>query len=329
MKLNNVNIWLTTKCNLKCSYCYVKKDGIDMNYDTAEKIVHYLKRNANYNVVIRFHGGEPTLKNDLMKYFITELVELNPKYAFTTNGTILTQEILDLVAENNISISVSVDGSKKIHDKYRVNANNEGTYNKTIKNLSKYKKIKGVIVRMTVTPETVQDLFEGYAELYNKGYRAVGFAPDITSEWNQESLENYDNQFRKILTLFSEEHKSMFLKAYKSLTFRSVKCNGGLSTVQIDVNGNIYPCTYTVGSRSEVCGSVKDGYNIEKYKKYLNKLEKIKIERCVNCEFNKVCKFKSCKLRHKVENGEYNLPSKAYCDIHRIEYKILNENGLF
>jgi uncharacterized protein len=49
-----------------------------------------------------------------------------------TNGILISKEILDACSENRTTVSVSIDGPRRVHDKDRIGHNGQGTYEKVI-----------------------------------------------------------------------------------------------------------------------------------------------------------------------------------------------------
>src|ERR1700687_3956156 len=48
------------------------------------------------------------------------------EYSLTTNATLLTEEIVDFLAEHRMGVTVSIDGDKELHDRMRVFHNGQG-----------------------------------------------------------------------------------------------------------------------------------------------------------------------------------------------------------
>ena len=49
-------------------------------------------------------------------------------FSLTTNATLLTPAIIDYLCEKRIGVTVSMDGDKASHDKFRVFSNGRGSY---------------------------------------------------------------------------------------------------------------------------------------------------------------------------------------------------------
>ena len=148
---------VTEECNLACRYCVFSdvysntrnSSPKKMTIQTAKKALDYymqlLEEGKKYNPVrdpsLGFYGGEPLLNFDLIRQSVTYLLETYPdekiSYHITTNGTLLTDEIIDFLIKNRFSISISLDGPENEHDRNRVYANGKGTFKDVIKNIKK------------------------------------------------------------------------------------------------------------------------------------------------------------------------------------------------
>lgn len=58
------------------------------------------------------------------------------QFNITTNGTLLSRNVIDFLAENNVRLMVSLDGPRNINDKNRVFANGQGTFDSVMKCVS-------------------------------------------------------------------------------------------------------------------------------------------------------------------------------------------------
>lgn len=54
-----------------------------------------------------------------------------------TNGTLLTSEILDLCEHNDVTISVSLDGPRHIHDRNRIGFDAQGTFERVVEGIGR------------------------------------------------------------------------------------------------------------------------------------------------------------------------------------------------
>lgn len=97
-------MYLTTKCQLNCEYCFERKarEGIDEHYSISrESIREYIDIIANVTVppdtgVMVIQGGEPFTEYELLKYVFEYARETWPEHRFAfnvvTNGVFFSRE---------------------------------------------------------------------------------------------------------------------------------------------------------------------------------------------------------------------------------------------
>ena len=84
----------------------------------------YIEAQSMPQVLFTWHGGEPLMRP---LSFYKKALELQRKYAggrridnvIQTNGTLLTDEWCEFLAENHWLVGISVDGPQEFHDEYR------------------------------------------------------------------------------------------------------------------------------------------------------------------------------------------------------------------
>lgn len=144
-------------CNLKCAYCfYLEKQSLyppdetwRMSDRTLETFVRqYIEAQPEGvdQISFAFQGGEPTLMGI---DFFTHVVELQKTYAppgvkvsntIQTNGVLLDDRWCEFFKENGFLVGLSADGPADLHDKYRVDQEGRGTYERVMQALRTLRK---------------------------------------------------------------------------------------------------------------------------------------------------------------------------------------------
>ena len=143
-------------CNMRCRYCFYVDETEHretalmgkMSTETMHTLVDKALDYADGSCAFVFQGGEPSLAGldffrDLSDYVSRHP---NPKqiqisYCFQTNGYALNEDWCKWFAENKVLVGISLDGPKEIHDRYRVDHQGKGTFQKvmhSIRLLEKY-----------------------------------------------------------------------------------------------------------------------------------------------------------------------------------------------
>lgn len=171
-RLENLILQVTQQCNLRCSYCVYSGKYINrthnnsvMSFETACRAVDFfMERNLLVEKpAMGFYGGEPLLQFELIKRIIDYVKEKFPgrkiRYNITVNGTLLTEEVADFLAENNFSLTISIDGPKEIHDANRRFVSGKGSFDIIIKNIEYIKDahpdyFKQILTNTVLSPES-------------------------------------------------------------------------------------------------------------------------------------------------------------------------------
>jgi uncharacterized protein len=117
-QFTTVTLWGTNKCNLHCAYCFQARDKpSDMSVETLVRAVGWMR--ANGVGYVDFFGAEPLMNTGALKAVIAAM---RCRVGITTNGTLLNPDIYDWLRLFNVNINLSMDGSKRLQDKYRDNS---------------------------------------------------------------------------------------------------------------------------------------------------------------------------------------------------------------
>ena len=128
-KYVEVLVSTTWDCNLECSYCFVARKSLNlsggyMTTPVASKLVEALDHAFNdaETICIHLYGGEPLLNLPVIRTLLRK-VSQKPKgrfvFSITTNGTIRTPEVFELLDAGRFYVILSVDGPAHVHDSCR------------------------------------------------------------------------------------------------------------------------------------------------------------------------------------------------------------------
>lgn len=141
-------------CNLDCKYCfYLEKENLypqnkswAMPEAVLEKYIReYIAAQDSEFVSFAWQGGEPTLLG--VKYF-RRVVELQKKYAggkqienaLQTNGVMLNDEWGEFLKTNDFLVGLSIDGTRELHDLYRVDKSGKSSFDRVVRGIEILKK---------------------------------------------------------------------------------------------------------------------------------------------------------------------------------------------
>ena len=203
--LTTLVVNVTNQCNLACEYCYEYGEDkiVDtqngqkpkfMSEETAKESVDFMLAASGSNKLARmtFFGGETLMNFPILKvaipYARQRAAELGKQVEFslTTNATLLQPETIEFLADNDIGVTVSIDGPRDMQNRFRVFHDGRGSYDVVlpkIKALLARHKSRPVGARVTLTSE-VLDVVRIFRHLTDEiGFWEVGFAPVTTCGW--------------------------------------------------------------------------------------------------------------------------------------------------
>ena len=340
-----VTMLLTNDCNLACSYCFESNKGKD--YMPKEMALDILK--ATYNQVdpmtgiftLNMFGGEPLMNWDTFKAVCDYVLENNLKIRITatTNLTLLTDEMIDYIDELSIPVLVSVDGIKEVHDKHRCNS-----FDKVIENMKKLiDRDLGYLIeaRMTVAPDTAKYMYESVKMLVDLGINNIANVPASDLEWDTQSIQDYKDNYEKILDMYidilNDETNKRNISLYKvdqalNLALEPIKedtsmCNiGNPRWVIVDWKGDIWPCPDypTTDNADLIAGKIGNFYTGVDETKVDPKpmVATYELERCKGCEAISICKS-GCPYENYTKNGKFNEPTIGYCTLQKAFVEII------
>lgn len=244
----HATIEVTDKCNLRCKHCYLEASCEKSNMlslDNFKKILSELEKNMVVNV--EFTGGELFINPDI--YEILSLAyQKFTIIGLLTNGTILADNVLELLAENKdrTVVSVSIDSTScDIHDRFRGVA---GSFHRTCENVKRMTE-RGIKVRIasSIFKENMWEI-DKLAELsVNLGAQLFSF--NFVEDFGR-GIELYKDAYQNLKIQEYLEYLNSVIKKYadiipiqneqKMLSKRN--CGAGVNSIVIDATGQIRPC---------------------------------------------------------------------------------------
>jgi len=116
VRLQELSFILTEDCNFRCAYCLQARGTRRLEDAAAATAVRFFRRFLGKEAAVCFYGGEPLLAFPVLKDIVERLEEgRRPgagkiRFAMTTNGSLLTPEILRFLEKRRFSLLLSFDG---------------------------------------------------------------------------------------------------------------------------------------------------------------------------------------------------------------------------
>jgi uncharacterized protein len=266
-----VTIFLTTRCNLRCIYCYAsggEKDDLTISLGIARSAIDLIIKNAllkkEKKVGIGFHGGgEPTLAwvelRHCVEYAQRKASEkgLKTSLSIATNG-IIEDRKLDWIMENFSGLNLSLDGAEYIQDYNRPMADGGGSFcwvMKTVKRMNEGNFPYGI--RATITDKSVRymdEIITFFGE--NCKARQIHFEPSfncgrcIQTGIGSPAAEEFIDGFRKAEEIAERYGMPIYYSGARIGTIAASFCRASSGSFCLTPDGDITSC-YEVCSKDD------------------------------------------------------------------------------
>ncbi|MBS7623232.1 radical SAM protein [Candidatus Bathyarchaeota archaeon] len=334
---------ITGRCNLSCSQCYInaadKQQASELSTSGARHIVD--EAAACRTPLLMLSGGEPLLRQDFWE--ILEYARSRGlRVAVSSNGILVTEDVAERLKSNQVGyVGISLDGAfASTHDAAR---GLKGSFDDAIKGLRNCVEL-GVKcgVRFTATKDNFREVPELLGLTQRLGiprfclYWLVPSGRGRSLYWKRrlgkdeiawvlarlyESAQNSDPEKIEILTVdapqdgvyildrLKEESPSRHDKAEEILEYTGDTCSAGDRILNVDPEGNIYPCQFAQLESLKV-GNLREGSLAEILNDPANRVlssVRSKVNRlkgkCGSCVHRKICTG-GCRVRAYFESGD-------------------------
>lgn len=320
---------LTQECNLRCKYCvygetyssYRAHSNKSMPWEIAKRSIDYFLKllKSEYRTTtldktgFSFYGGEPLIKFKMLKKCVEYIHKKHDHkevgFNFTTNATLLDENMIRFLIKNNFSVLISLDGPASEHDKNRVFRNGKPTFDVVWKNVELFKSIDADFTKRKVGFNAVLNPhlnIDKVCSFFRTGsYRSVRMSdvsPVNTTYYDDLSTDLINNYYKEIEELYQEyfnrkvfngnQHHEpldeLFGKSFKTLFKRYATTNAlwgpglcvpGKNKIYVSADGFFHAC-----ERVNHHFPVGDCWNGLNYQKLIKLFTKFNEQVRLNCK---------------------------------------------
>lgn len=363
--IDTLVVKLTKKCNLACTYCYVKDSNdetdtavtLDLFKTTVDRIAsEKLKQNNARDFTINILGGEPTLigKSSFghMCEYATHIFNkhnLPLRLSLQTNLILVDEEWCMLFDKYNIWVGVSWDGVGEANSLR--NPDSEQMYIDKIDLMKKYGVRFGVQLMMnskshSLYDESVKFMNDRFGVYHHKA-NWIESSPDSDISGNDyftiykkeidniiETGDSPEKNIRDIVEMFFIDYFTNLNTLNASAGQCGVKyCGAGLNIATLNPNGMIQLCGRSGDTLDgeTILSHVSDpdflsAHQIKKYLSFVKeKSEVMKDLGCDTCIAQGICDH-GCMSLHRAVSGKWGINSDFICSLYKTTYNYLQDN---
>ncbi len=282
-------IHIAHTCNLNCEYCFASQGKYHgeralMSFETGKQALDFLVANSGTrrNLEVDFFGGEPLMNFDVVKQMVEYARSIekehnkNFRFTLTTNGMLIDDDVIEFANKEMSNVVLSLDGRKEIHDRYRVDYQGKGSWDKIVPKFQKLVEARGgknYYMRGTFTHAN-PDFLNDIKQMLDLGFTELSMEPVVCAKGDPAELTAEDivvvkKQYEDLAELMLEKdkegkpftfyHYMIDLTGGPCIYKRISGCGSGTEYMAVTPWGDLYPCHQFVGDEKFKLGDIWNG----------------------------------------------------------------------
>lgn len=331
-------------CNLNCEYCFASQGNFKgeravMSFEVGKRAFDWLIENSGnrHNLEVDFFGGEPLMNFDVVKKLVAYARSIekehnkNFRFTLTTNGLLIDDDVIEFANKEMSNVVLSLDGRKEVHDRYRVDYNGNGSFDKIVPKFQKLVKERGnknYYMRGTFTHQN-PDFLKDIEVMLGLGFTELSMEPVVCaagdpSELTPEDMTVVMEQYEKLAELmlkkdkegkpFTFYHYMIDLTGGPCIYKRISGCGSGTEYMAVTPWGDLYPCHQFVGDEAFKLGDIWQGVTNNEVQNSFAECNVYAREECRNCWARLYCSG-GCAANAYHATGKVTGIYKAGCEL--------------
>ncbi|MDD5923984.1 MAG: thioether cross-link-forming SCIFF peptide maturase [Clostridia bacterium] len=341
-------------CNLSCKYCFAdegryKGDCGLMSFEVGKRALDFLIENSGTrkNLEVDFFGGEPLMNFEVVKQLVAygreqeKIHNKNFRFTITTNGVLLTDDVIEYCNKEMSNVVLSLDGRKEINDRMRNTLNGKGSYDLILPKFLKAAESRNqqdYYIRGTYTHYNT-DFANDILHIADLGFEQLSLEPVVADPKEPYALkeedlpillEQYEILAKEMLKRekegkgFTFYHYMIDLEGGPCIVKRVSGCGVGTEYMAVTPEGDLYPCHQFTGDKKFLMGNIFDGINDNPIRDEFKTCNIYAHKECDECFARFYCSG-GCAANAYHSTGSINGVYKLGCELHkkRIEQAIM------
>lgn len=341
-EIKTLYAWLhiTDRCNLRCVYCYLPHNSIDMSLETGQRTIdatfHSALLHGFKQVFFKYSGGEPLLCFSIVKELHRYAKEraafhnLSVDGIILSNGTLIALDIINDIKELNLKLVISLDGTRFYHNKQRSYMDNErGSFDNVAEGIKQAKEY-GILphISITITSQNLVGLPELIVWILEEDlpFKLNFYRGNVDSCNYHKLIPNDEDLIDGMLRVYEVIEQNLPQRNLLSSLIdhgnlsapHRLPCSVGKNYLVFDSLGKIKKCQMQIGAPLTSTDVFDPLMIVQNNDKGIQNVSVDEKEGCQNCEWRYWCAG-GCPLLTFRATGRYNTKS-PYCYVYKTLY---------
>lgn len=337
-------------CNLRCRYCFAGTGAfggarLNMPLEVAKGAIDYVLAHSGKRkfLEVDFFGGEPMMNWDVVQQTVEYARSREAaagktiRFTITTNALDLPEEKTKWLLEHDVSVVLSHDGRKEIHDGMRVKPGGKPSHDEITANISRHiaaDPSQNYYVRGTYSARNL-DFTKDIQHWLDLGWRRLSMEPvvDKDAPWRltEEHLPRIRQEYETLAQLYEAQqqkgdamdffHFNVDVEHGPCLPKRLTGCGAGYEYMVVTPEGDLYPCHQFVGREGYRLGSISEGVTNQDLVEQFRNTHVYSKKPCSTCWARFHCSG-GCHANAQLFHGDISQPYEMGCALAKIRTEL-------
>ncbi len=253
MIISNLTFIVTEHCNFNCTYCPQTKEKQTLSHNLIETTVDFFYPflKSDKKIHVGFYGGEPLLAFEQIQHSALLLLEKNQtdhkeiEFSLTTNGSLLTDKMLEFFNRCRFSLTLSFDGLAQEMSREK------GSLTKTLRVMKRIREHPDINfeINSVFSPLTVPLLSESLRFMIEQGGPEITFNLSTLEHWNPEAMDTLKKELQRLADFLEVYYKENGKIPVKNLQAPApgagcgiFRCSAGNEQMALAPDGKVWGC---------------------------------------------------------------------------------------
>jgi len=247
MEFSTLTLYLTERCNFRCSYCYQSPGRRTLAVADLDRALDFFRPHLAASSEVHFYGGEPLLAFGLISRAVESLEKKRGagrkiRFGLTTNGSLINEDVIAFFRDHHFRLMISFDGLAQ--DQGRRKGSGPALA-RLLERLLQFPAIQ-VETNSVFTPKTVRLLAASLKLIHQMGVGDIRLAFSNLEPWPVTALTTIETEladYGRFARSRRRKTDRIPLDIFRPSRRRGIfGCGGGANRIAVAPDGTVWGC---------------------------------------------------------------------------------------